>query len=309
MRSLRRLSGVTFLAIAILLAILVFTGLQQNSSMLDYTTIVKESESTIFLYATIREQATDGLLRREPAPLLGAAKEFETLYAKYIALLDNNGIPVQYKLSFFKEIDLEQVVINLRNLAENPNNKVLSAQVIRQLQQMNKQFLQVDRIVINEMRNRVMHHQKRALVLMGLIIVLTSFTLIMLYRKSVKPLVNLAVQAEQALSDGELIALEADRNSSAEVNALLSSFNQLLQEPAGTNQASLVQDGREAEFASIINEVTNRLNGIINYSQVLADYCEAEQAGDEQKKILYKIIENGEKSAAILQKGLHGRDV
>lgn len=309
MRSLRRLSGITFLAIAVLLAILVFTGVQQNSSMRDYSTLVKESESTIFLYATIREQATEGVLRRETAPLLGAAKEFEELYTRYTALLDNNGIPAEYKLSFLKEIDLEQVVVNLRNLAENPKNDELSAQVVRQLRQMNKQFLQVDRIVINEMRNRVMRYQKRALILMGLIIVLTSFSLIMFYRKSVKPLVALAAQAEQALSDGELITLEADKNSSVEVSALLSSFNQLIQRPQGSDSAVLAHKRREAEFSAIVNEVTNRLNGIINYSQVLADYCEAENVGGEQKKILYKIIENGEKSALILQKSLHGGEV
>ncbi len=309
MRSLRRLIRITFLAIAVLLAILVFTGIQQNSSMRDYSTLVKESESTIFLYATIREQATEGVLRRETAPLLGAAKEFEELYTRYTALLDNNGIPVEYKLSFLKEIDLEQVVVNLRNLAENPKNDELSAQVVKQLRQMNKQFLQVDRIVINEMRNRVMHYQKRALILMGMIIVLTSFSLIMLYRKSVKPLVDMASQAEQALSDGELITLEADKNSSVEVSALVSSFNQLLQRPRGSDSAILTHKRREAEFSSIVNEVTNRLNGIINYSQVLADYCEAEHVGGEQKKMLYKIIENGEKSALILQTSLHGGDV
>ena len=61
MRSLRRLSGVTFLGTALLLGALVLTGFRQNSLMSDYSTIVKESESTIFLYATIREQATEGL--------------------------------------------------------------------------------------------------------------------------------------------------------------------------------------------------------------------------------------------------------
>ena len=60
------------------------------------------------------------------------------------------------------------------------------------------------------------------------------------------------------------------------------------------------------EFSAIINEVTNGLNGIINYSQLLADYCEAENIGEEQKEILHKIINTGEKSAAILQKGLPG---
>ncbi len=309
MRSLRRLSGVTFLGTALLLGALVLTGFRQNSLMSDYNTIVKESESTIFLYATIREQATEGLLSRDPTPLLGAAKEFEQLQGRYTAMLDNPLIPGQYKLSFLQDLDLEQVVINLRNLAEKPANEDLILTIISHLRQINKQFLQFDRIVVSEMRNRVMQYQKRGLVLMGLIIFLTCFTLIILYLKSVKPLIDLAAQAEQALQDGTPLELKEDKKSSVEVRALITSFNQLLQNPKETSTDDLTYNRREAEFSAIVNEVTNRLNGIINYSQLLADYCEAEEVADEQKQILRKIIENGEKSAVILQKGLHGGDV
>jgi len=309
MRSLRRLSGVTFLGTALLLGALVLTGFRQNRLMSDYSTIVKESESTIFLYATIREQATEGLLSRDPTPLLGAAKEFEQLHGRYRAMLDNHFIPSHYKLTFLQELDLEQVVINLRNLAEKPVNEDLILTIISQLRQINKQFLQFDRIVVSEMRNRVMQYQKRALVLMGLIISLTCFTLIILYRKSVKPLIDLAAQAEQALSNGRPLNLEEEEKSSVEVRALTTSFNQLFQKREETSSDSLSYNRREAEFSAIVNEVTNRLNGIINYSQLLADYCQEKEVGDEQKQILYKIIENGEKSAVILQKGLHGGDV
>jgi len=309
MRSLRRLSRITFLATALLLGLLVLTGYRQNNLMGNYSTIVKESERTIFLYATVREQTTEGLLSGTPLPLLAAAKEFEKLHGRYTSLLDNHLIPSHYKLSFLQNLDLEQMVINLRSLAEKPDNKNLIKTILNQLRQINKQFLQFDRIVVGEMRNRVMQYQKRALILMGLIIALTCFTLIILYQKSVKPLLDLASQAEHSLSNGEFSALAAEKNSSVEVKALIASFNQLLHSPQENSSADLTHDRREAEFSAIVNEVTNGLNGIINYSQLLADYFEKKELNDEQKQILYKIIENGEKSAAILQKGLHGGDV
>jgi len=305
MRSLRRLSVVTFLCTALLLGALVLTGLRQNSLTVDYSSIVKESESTIFLYATIQEQATEGLLSRDPTQLLGAAKEFGELQSRYVAMLDNHLIASQYKLTFLQELDVGRVVINLRNLAENPTNEDLIQKIIGQLRQMNKQFLQFDRVVVNEMRDRVMQYQKRALVLMGMIIFLVCFSLIILYLKSVKPLIDLASQADQALLDDTPLELGEDGKNSVEVLALISSFNQLLQKSKEESPEDLTHDRRETEFAAIINEATNRLNGIINYSQLLADYCEAEKVGDEQKQILYKIIKNGEKCAAILRKGLH----
>ena len=304
MRSLRRLSFITFLTTAVLLAVLVLTGFRQNSLMSDYSTIVKESESTIFFYSTIREQTTEGLLSRTPAQLLAAAQEIEKLQGRYTAMLDNRLIPSQYKLSFLQNLDLEQLVLDLRNLSENSNDNDLTLKIIGQLRQINSQFLQFDRIVVSEMRNKVMQYQKSGLVLMGFIIVLTSFSLIILYQKAVKPLVSLAVQTEQALSDGTPLTLKDEQKSSVEVKALAENFNQLLQNPTETTSYGLTNNRREAEISAIINEVTNRLNGIINYSQLLADYCETKEVDSEQKNILYKIIENGEKSAAILQKGL-----
>ncbi len=306
MKSLRKLSRVTFLGTAILLGILVLTGFLQNSLMNNYNTIVKKSEGTIFLYATIREQATEGLLFRDPISLSGAAKEFENLYARHTSMLENHLIPSQYKLSFLQDIDLEQVVINLKNLAEKPDNDDLIIKIISQLRQINKQFLQFDRIIISEMRNKIMQYQKRALILMGLIIALTCFTLVMLYQKSIKPLLDLTGQVEKSAAGGEFTTIVEEKNSSVEVQALIASLNQLFHLHQEHNPSSMTHSQREAEFSAIINEVTNGLNGIINYSQLLADYCEAESIGDEQKQILHKIIKTGEKSAAILQKGLHG---
>ncbi|MCF8057491.1 MAG: hypothetical protein K9K37_12750 [Desulfocapsa sp.] len=308
MRSLRRLSLITFFGTALLLAVLILTGFRQNSLMRAYSAIVKESESTIFFYSTIREQTTEGLLSKNRTQLLAAAREIEQLQGRYTAMLDNRLIPSQYKLSFLQNFDLEQLVVNLRNLTDNITDRALTLKIISQLRQVNTQFLQFDRIVVSEMRNKVMEYQKRGLVLMGFIVFLTSFSLIILYQKAVKPLISLADQTEQAIIAGTPLRLKNEEKSSVEVKALINSLNQLLQNPVETNSDNLTHERREAEISAIINEVTNRLNGIINYTQLLADYCETEKIGDEQKNILYKIIENGEKSAAILQKGLQGGD-
>jgi hypothetical protein len=289
---------------------LIFTGFRQNSLMGDYSAIVKESEGTIFFYSTIREQTTEGLLSRNPSQLLAAAEEIGKLQSRYTAMLENSLIPSQYKLSFLLNLDLEQLTLDLKNLAESPDNEELIRKIIAQLRLANNQFLQFDRIVVSEMKSRVMLHQKNGLVLMGLIICISTFSMITLYRKSVKPLITLSSQAELSLTNRTPLTLSDEKKASTEIKTLLSSFNQLLQNTHHDDSPdTLTNNRREAEISGIINEVTNRLNGIINYSQLLADYCESQNVGDEQKKILYKIIENGEKSAAILQKGLPGGEV
>jgi len=310
MRSLRSLSTAAFLGTALLLAMLIITGYSQNRLMGTYNSIVEDSEKAIFLYSTIREQATEGLLSENPTQLLAASREVEQLNTRYIALLDNRLIPAQYKLSFLKKIDLEEISLHLKKSAEATGDKILALKTLGLLRQINSQFLQFDRIVVGEMKNRIMYYQKKALVLMGLIIFLTTFTLIILYKKSVQPLIFLSKQSKQALTDKTRIHFKNEHQNSVEVQNLINSFNQLLLTAEKTEQAPAAVPGRrETEFSAIINEVTNRLNGIINYSQLLADYCETEKVGGEQKKILYKIIENGEKSAAILQKSLNGGEI
>jgi hypothetical protein len=304
MSSLRNLSLINFVITAALLAVLVATGFRQNTLLHDYSVMVKESESTIFFYSTIREQTIEGLFSRNSTQLQAAAQEVEQLQARYTAMLESPLIPSPLKLSFLQNLDLEQLVIDLRKLAGNATDNTLLLKIVSQLRQINTQFLQFDRVIVSEMRNKVMQYQKRCLILMGLIISLTSFSLIALYQKSVKPLLSLSSQAEQALVDGVPLILKDDGKNSKDVQNLINNLNQKLSSTAGTSSSDLTSSLRKAEISAIINEVINRLNGIINYSQLLADHYEAEEMGAEQKDILNKIIENGEKSAEILYKGL-----
>ncbi len=301
MRSLRKLSLITFIITVVLLAVLIVTGFRQNSLMNDYSDIVKESESTIFFYSTIREQTTEGILSRNPIQLVAATREIEQLQSRYMAMLNNQLIPSQYKLSFLQNLDLEQLVLDLKYLAETPANKDLILKIIGKLRQVNHQFLQFDRIVLSEMRSRVMRDQKKGLVLMGLIVFLTSFSVIILYKKALIPLILITRQVKQSLVEHTPFLLNDEKKSSEEIEALIETFNQLQEDIHKIKPDSIASSSRETEFSAIINEVTNRLNGIINYSQLLTDYCASIGAGEEQKQMLSKIIENGEKSAAILQ--------
>lgn len=309
MRSLRNLSAATLLGAALLLAALVLAGIRQNKLAFNYRTIVQESESIIFLYTTIKDQATQGILSRDKLQILGAAKEFEQLQSKCVALLDNSLIQVQYKLSLLQELDFERMVVNLRNFAEKPLEDALVLQIIDQLRLMNKQFLQFDRVVVNGMRSRVMEYQKIAMILMGLITSLACYSLIVFYQNAVGPLVDLAIQAERALRGGAPLCLGKAGGKSTEISTVINAFNHLLQNAAGEDPHNVVNERREAEFSTIINEATNRLNGIINYSQLLKDSLDRETSADEQKQIIEKIIHSGERCAVLLRKGLQRGDV
>ena len=58
----------------------------------------------------------------------------------------------------------------------------------------------------------------------------------------------------------------------------------------------------EALLAETVNETTNRLNGIINYAQLLYDSSDQQQLTDEQVEMLQKIIDSGVQIADEWQK-------
>ncbi|WP_310598587.1 hypothetical protein [Desulfobulbus sp.] len=305
MQSLRRFNIALFSIIALLLAALVATGFRKQNMAFDYDAIVQESESTIFLYTTVQDQAMEGLLSRDRSQLFAAAKEFEQLQSRYTALLDNALISTQYKLSFMGDLDLGRVIVNLRTLAEKSGSDELAKQIMAQLRHINKQFLQFDRIVVNEMRSRVMNYQKTALIIMGAIISLACFGLAVLYLKSVKPLTSLSAQAEQALRDGRPLDMATSGTACLEVRSLLGAMNHLLQRaPDEDGHDPLASSRREAEFSTVINEATNRINGIINYAQLLMDSKAMATNEVDQQEILAKIIKHGEQCAVTLRKGI-----
>jgi hypothetical protein len=304
MQSLRRFNIAIFSIIALLLATLVVTGFRKHNRAFDYSAIVQESESTIFLYTTIQDQATEALLSRDRSQLFAAAKEFEQLQSRYTALLDNPLISTQYKLSFIRDLDLGRVVVGLRTLAEKPANDELTLQTMAQVRHINKQFLQFDRIVINEMRSRVMEYQKIALIIMGAIVSLACFSLIVLYLKSVKPLTALSSQVDKALQHGLPINIDTASASSVEVRSIINGINHLIQRntPEGYDPQSLAR--REAEISTLINETVNRVNGIINYAQVLMDSIASNTDEINQQELLNKIVHTGEQCAVTLRKSI-----
>jgi nitrate/nitrite-specific signal transduction histidine kinase len=49
----------------------------------------------------------------------------------------------------------------------------------------------------------------------------------------------------------------------------------------------------QALLAETVNETTNRLNGIMNYAQLLYDSSDQMQMKEEQKSMLRKIMDGG----------------
>lgn len=75
------------------------------------------------------------------------------------------------------------------------------------------------------------------------------------------------------------------------------------QTPAASDQAEQAnKHAEEVLLAEAVNETTNRLNGIINYAQLLYDSSEQHSLSEEQKAMVRKIIDGGGRIAGQWQK-------
>lgn len=306
---LPRLVTLNLVAVALLLLGLVASGFLYNRHAAEYKKIVDQGEEIIFTYTTVREQATEALLLGNQQHLLAAAAQFDKLHSLYTSLLENNLFPSSYKLTLLKEIDLVGLVIAMRQLPAGLADDSLNVAVVEKLRQINDQFMAFDRIVVSEIKDRVMGYQKMVLVFSGLLICLLAYTVITIHHRLIRPMVEFSEGLSR--DDVDPSDLIVPPHVSAELVGLLQAWRNSLAPSPGEISATEALSGRhrEEEFAAMVNEVTNHLNGIINYSQLLADYCESQGLRGEAQELVAKIISEGEHAADILQKRLQGGNI
>jgi hypothetical protein len=146
------------------------------------------------------------------------------------------------------------------------------------------------------MRAKVVQFQTVMIGALGGVICLISFSLLLLYKKAMIPLLRLTDQAE----DPEVFVngFSYDDDACTEVAVFTDSINDVLRRKEDSVIEENVQHTNE-QLATIINESTNLSNGIINYAQLLTDSYREVEIGTEETRILQNIIEAAERIALL----------
>lgn len=291
MNSLKRLVWLAFLVVSILLAIIIVLGIYQYRLAGTYNQVISANESALFHFMTIRETITETLIAGEWQLLERVTGDVEKLNSELARLKENNLVSAELKLALVDKIDLTGLAILLRQVINNPDKIKRSRQLQEQLRSISDYLLQYDRIIVGQAREQIVSFQKVVIGALGLIISLTSFSLILLYRNTVAPLLQLSRRLQSDSFDGG--TLTPGKPVVKEVADLAEAIEQLaLRSEGGPKQQSSGRD-MQALLAETVNETTNRLNGIMNYAQLLYDSSEQLQMTEEQKSMLQKIIDSG----------------
>lgn len=292
MYSLRKLVWAAYIVVGVFLAIIIALGINQYLLSNRYNKLIEQSERAIFQFATIRESVTECLIERNWEKLDRAIPDIEKLNSELVRLQEHSLVPTEYKLALVERVDLAGIIISARRLAvgTNESGEILNLQ--KQIRSLAEHLLQFDRIIVSQARSRILNFQMVIIGTMGVIIALASFSLNRLYGNTVVPLLRISDQLQSA---GQL---NEEVTSGPEVSLEVAELIEGIKAVARVDQTvipsleSSERDLQQSIIADVVNETTNRLNGIINFAQIIVD-DERQNLSTEDKEMLHKIIENG----------------
>lgn len=296
MNSLKKLVWAAYGVVAGLLALIILLGIRQYALSSQYTAIIVQSERAIFHFATIRESITESLIDQRWQRLAGVVPELEKLNSELVRLQENTLIPSEFKLALVDKVDVAGIIIAVRKLMQGEGDLRQSKLVQEQMRTIADHLLQYDRIIASQARGRLLNFQLVIIGALGLIISLAAFSLNRFYKNSVVPLLRLA---QLLRNDGRLSGeLDFGQEVSREIAEVIDGVKALSVSGEGGAIAGGAEtvDPRLAVLAETINETTNRLNGMINCAQLLAD-TDNPARSNEEKALLERIIDSGARIA------------
>jgi hypothetical protein len=303
MISLRKILFVVFWAVAALLGMVVLLGLLQYRFTHEYDTIIYQGEKILFRFDTLRELLTRSMLAGTTADVEDVAAKIDAMNVDLNRLLENPQVPGEYKLALINQVDLPGMALLARKVAQDPADSKTVLQLHDQLRALADNLMQFDRVLTGQMKTRLIRFQGLAIGALTLIIASVSLLVMFLYQKALMPLITLGKSLQQtSLRE----PLPVDLRACREVAELTEKINGLILE--GAYAASRGEDGRGRFSFSPqeLNSLSNSLNGIINYTQLMIDECEKNQE-EELLEILLKIRESSEKMGSLVQNKTGGK--
>ncbi len=302
MDSLKRLLNIAIITVALLLGSIILLGLRQQRLGSNYNQIISESEVILFQFSTLREEITSGLIDGDWNVVAASADDIQGILQKLNRLFENPLIPGEYKLAVAGKIDLSQLAVTVRALPAATNKSQAGHVLQEQLRTISEHLMQFDRIIVSQLKARVVDFQGMFITILGLIIALISLTLVIIYRKAILPLIGLSALADSTSS--YKLFLPVPPGACREIRAFLELINKRLsaEQPAGDLQLEDILHEQEERLNILVNNSTNILNGIINITQLLSDSFSEQELTQDQQKLLGQIIKDGERMAALLKR-------
>lgn len=291
--SLKRLGTLSFTTVAGLLIFVIILGIRQYQLTERYSSIITQSEAMIFEFSTVREQITTALIGQQWHQAGVAAAELRNINSSLSRMQENTLIPSEYRLDLAQNTDIGGIAILAKEISMAGQQLQRSLQLQDKMRNLAEYLIRFDRIIVSQMRAKVIQFQTVMIGSLAIIICLTSFSIILFYKKTMLPLFRLKQQIDDPVLENS--DLEVDPSSCSELQDFTNSINELLHRSQDLKQFPQKGPDFDEKLGNLLNESTNLANGIINYAQLLADTYRAVEIGNEESKILQSIIADAER--------------
>lgn len=306
---LNRVFFVVAVAVLFFLGLVLALGARQYLLYRQCSQAMTEGDQLLFQFTAVKDHLNESLILREHVNLRALNGELQELEKSAEALTRNLLVPEGLKSSLPSRGDLVGMEVRLRAIQEQPEEKTReTAELARLLNSVNI-GLQQFRFGLSDHTQIILQGLHKIIVgAMGLIVALSCSLLALINQRVAAPILELCALTADADEEDETAPCSL-RMLTARVRNLLANADQrrrapdnlLLDDPEQLRRAALryryaVTGCIAAELAS---ELTNRINGVINYTQTLIDLDE--QGGDRnQARLVRQSLASEEKKTAEL---------
>ena len=297
---LQRIFQATTALVLIFFSVVLILGVRQYLLYNQCQQAVAASDQLLFQFTTVKDHLNESLVKGQEINLQNLNKELQLLNNEVTELSSNLLVPEGLKASLPSRVDLVGIEVKLRSIQEqDQGNEQETVTLIRTLGEMNL-GLQQFRFGLGDHTQRILLGLHKIIAgALGLMVVLSCTLLYRLNQSLTEPLMALcdASGVENGVSCSFIALIE-------KIEWLQQQANQqppppITQEPEdpalqAQRYRSTVHGLMGTELAS---ELTNRINGVLNYTQTLID-VEGKEEGQQLRNDILPLLLHEEKRAA-----------
>jgi len=298
--SLKRIFSLfTFGTIALLLVVMFFAG-KQYLLYHQCESLVKSSQHILFQFTGIKEHINETFLSEKTLDSPKLIVEIQGLDDELTHILQDVLIPEEFKLNFISQVDLVHLTVSLRSIQNNNETDTNKKEKLtRQLSTIHAKLTAFNQLITRYTQKQLLGLHKALVGLLTFIVAMVSIMLLVINQYITAPILHYC----RALfpKEKDTISLFTLHKSIENMATKPSERNV---QPNQNNINEMSRLYRNSSIGNLLgglsNELTNRSNGIINYTQAIIDLSQDQQMDHDSKTLLQKLFIEEKKMSELL---------
>ena len=299
--SLKRLASFVSFATLIFLLLVMVLAAKQYLLYRQCESLVGDSQHILFQFTGIKEHINERYLLSQELDTLTVIGEIQELDSALTRILDDVLIPEEFKLNFISEVDLIHLTVALRNLGGSTTVGTM-AEILTQLRAIHTKLTAFNQLIGRYTQQQLLGLHKALAGILASIIAGVSLMLFWINHNITSPLIHYSK---------ELFPGEKEKISLFSLNKIIRNIASR-QGADSTSSAPISHNNikdlsrlyRNSSIGNLLNgisnELTNRSNGILNYTQALLDISQDIHLDQDSKILLQKLLREEKRMSELL---------